>query len=70
MQIVKSDTYRVLNIAVNLYLSICAYQLINILWIFIYTYFIFKYQFWPLRFLFEPVFDTVFLFPWEDCWFC
>ena len=31
MQIVKSDTYRVLNVAATLYLSICAHQLINIL---------------------------------------
>ena len=30
MQIVKSDTYRVLNVAAKLYLSICAPQFINI----------------------------------------
>ena len=28
MLIVKSDTYRVLNVAAKLYLSICAHQLI------------------------------------------
>ena len=31
MQIVKSDTYRVLNVAAKQYLSICAHRLINIL---------------------------------------
>ena len=41
MQIVKSDTFRVINVAAKLYLAICAHQHISILYIFIYTYFIF-----------------------------